>query len=278
MQQAGWELYRGEYFAARNKISAKELDYLILRLTQASFAASGLTGFSFDAFVKIDIGREITDELEKRHAIWIETVFFVCLGFTIAFGIFSIVIAVLSVMKAQRMALHGNVDADLIQRELPRATGIIPGAIGDGYMAQGHDQMRQRLRTLSQDFQQKESDDLQRAIQALRKVQPYVLGSIAASLACFVTAAIAMAWIKTIWIDYDMPTNYTGSGEMVNSTAVTLSSIIGTLGLSLVAAFLWMNHLFAVRTFHQSGLHRRAVVPPYHPQRHAAAPATSTRH
>jgi hypothetical protein len=28
MLQAGWELYEGEYFAARTKISAKELDYL----------------------------------------------------------------------------------------------------------------------------------------------------------------------------------------------------------------------------------------------------------
>jgi hypothetical protein len=180
MLQAGWELYEGEYFAARTKISAKELDYLTRRLMQASFASTGLTGFSFDAFVKINIDREMTDQLEKRHCIWLETVFYVCLGLTIAFGVLSIVMSVLSVMKAQRMALHGNVDHTLLQKELPMNLGYEPGAIGDGYTLTT-DEVEQRMQMLSQELLMKESDDMQKAISALHKVQPIVLGSIAAS-------------------------------------------------------------------------------------------------
>lgn len=268
MLQAGWELYEGEYFAARTKISAKELDYLTRRLMQASFASTGLTGFSFDAFVKINIDREMTDQLEKRHCIWLETVFYVCLGLTIAFGVLSIVMSVLSVMKAQRMALHGNVDHTLLQKELPMNLGYEPGAIGDGYTLTT-DEVEQRMQMLSQELLMKESDDMQKAISALHKVQPIVLGSIALSLGFFVCAAVAMAWIKTIWKHQILWKHF-------NATAAVLTSIIGALIISIFVAFFWMNQLFIVRTFHQSGLRPRAVVPPNSSPANASTHGTAT--
>ena len=258
MLQAGWDLYEGEYFAARTRISAKELDYLIRRLSQAGFAASGLTGFSFDAFVKIDIDTEMTDELEKQGCIWLESVFYICLSLTISFGVFSIVLSVLSVMKAQRMALHGNIDFSVIQQELPETLGGAIGAIGDGYAHCGDfaASAEQRARSLSQSQQLKENDDMQKAIFALRKLQPVVLGSLALSLGFFVAAAVAMCWVKTVY-KHD-------EGVPFNVTAVTLTTIIACLGVSVGGSFSWMNRLFQLGTFHESGLHRRAVVPPRH--------------
>ena len=56
-----------------------------------------------------------------------EAVYFVSIALTISFNLYIIMVATMSSLKAQRMALHGNVAPSVVQAELVR-TQIEPAS------------------------------------------------------------------------------------------------------------------------------------------------------
>lgn len=146
MLEAGWQLYEGEYFRQRVEISSKELEFLTSRMTSLATTGSVLAGFAFNALVELDITQDVEEDLKDVGYVWIEDIYYIATGCTMAAGVFIVVVATIAVMKAQRQALHGHNQSRLQarhdRRELPerrhatrrrdargaRATGDAAGA------------------------------------------------------------------------------------------------------------------------------------------------------
>ncbi|KAL1522739.1 hypothetical protein AB1Y20_017712 [Prymnesium parvum] len=251
MLEAGWAQFRGEYFRLRVELASKELEYLTSRFNSLVLAASVLAGFAFTALVELDINEEIGTNLEKAGYEWMEEVYYINVACTMAFSLYIIVIASVAIMKAQRMAVHGNVDMAAIQSELPDMLG---GAEG---MIDGHDSheppadrradVTQSISSLPSNVDSQRNDDVQQALQAMRAVQPSLLISFGFSLFNFVLAAVAMGWIKTVSL-------HLSSGYAMNHMALALSCVFVALLFSLAGVTLWMWRLFRVKKYHTGNM------------------------
>jgi hypothetical protein len=176
-----------------------------------------------------------------------------------AFSLYILVIATAATIKGQRMALHGNIDQDLVRSEIPANLGFSPGMIGERATAPSFAAARTSVepppvarmaspQELSQEQLEVTGDDVARAIDALRAVQPSLLIAFGASLFTFVSGAVAMVWIKT------EPIHFARHGIPNNHIAVILTAIFVALLLSLLAVYAWISSLFRVRQFHDAKL------------------------
>ena len=241
--------FEQEYFAQRVQIATKELEYMTNRFNGLTVAASVLAGFAFTALVELDIDTATLETLETIGYGWMENVYFVSIGLTIAFNLYIIMVATMSSLKAQRMALHGNVSQNLVASELPAALGFTPGMIGaDAYQRAAAEPPPLGVERSYSTEQRRhfEQDDVHRAIQALHSVQPSLLGAFGASLCSFVAGAVAMTWIKT------EPVHATRSGKPNNHIAIELSAIFVALLVLLAGIYCWVERLFHVRRYHDS--------------------------
>jgi len=258
MLEAGWQLYEGEYFRHRVEISTKELEFLTSRMTSLGTTGSILAGFAFTALVELEITKDVEENLELAGYEFMENVYYIFTGITMAAGVYIVVVATVAVMKAQRMALHGHVEIDYLREELPANLGYRPGMIGenptspDRRAAANNFSPEERDRLAALQEQQAQSDDVQQAIYALRKVQPCLLYAFATALVTFVLAATAMAWIKTVYHHIQVMERH--HGHDWNFIASILTAIFGLLGLGVLGAVVWMNSLFSVDTFHASSV------------------------
>ena len=248
MLEAGWNQFEQEFFALRVEIQGKELEQLNIRSSGLTVAASVLAGFSFTALVEFDIAKSDVKVLDQLGYSWLEPIYYGSIGFTIAFNLYIIVIATMSSLRAQQLALHGNVDASILRAELPQNLGYTPGMIGERAPSDeprrapsGPPQLT-RMQTASR----LSNDDVKRAIDALRAVQPSLLCAFGGGLCTFVSGAIAMVWIKTT------PQHYDETGELNNSVAILLTLVFVALLFVLVAAFFWVNELFKIKKFHDA--------------------------
>ena len=137
MLEAGWQLYEGEYFRQRVEISSKELEFLTSRMTSLATTGSVLAGFAFNALVELDITQDVEEDLKDVGYVWIEDVYYIATGCTMAAGVYIVVVATIAVMKAQRQALHGHVELSFLREELPTNLGYRPGMIGENYQNAG---------------------------------------------------------------------------------------------------------------------------------------------
>ena len=260
MLEAGWQLYEGEYFQHRVEISGKELEFLTSRMTSLATVGSILSGFAFTALVELEIDDEVEENLEKANYPFMENIYYISTGISMAAGIYMVVVSTIAVMKAQRMALHGNIELDFLREELPANLGFRPGMIGEDTRGAGaRDEGADAEALASLRLQQAQNDDVQQAIVALRKVQPTLLYAFAASLASFVIAATAMSWIKTCY--HHLQVQKREEKSDLNNIAITLTSIFGACAVAIGVAILWLRRLFDVDTFHASSLaspHHRA--------------------
>ena len=304
MLEAGWQLYEGEYFRQRVEISSKELEFLTSRMTSLATTGSVLAGFAFNALVELDITQDVEEDLKDVGYVWIEDVYYIATGCTMAAGVYIVVVATIAVMKAQRQALHGHVELSFLREELPTNLGYRPGMIGENYQnagmpRAGETPVERERRAMLQE-QQAQNDDVQQAIFALRKVQPVLLFAFGASLGPFVIAATAMSWIKTV---YHHKQILKRDEDSWNTIAIILTTAFGMLGLAIVAvrtraratppasqrgpsyriaptlrapsswqAVCWMNSLFNVDTFHGS-----STVAPARRQNQHGAPVDISR-
>ena len=236
MLEAGWQLYEGEYFRQRVEISSKELEFLTSRMTSLATTGSVLAGFAFNALVELDITQDVEEDLKDVGYVWIEDVYYIATGCTMAAGVYIVVVATIAVMKAQRQALHGHVELSFLREELPTNLGYRPGMIGENYQnagmpRAGETPVERERRAMLQE-QQAQNDDVQQAIFALRKVQPVLLFAFGASLGTFVIAATAMSWIKTV---YHHKQILKRDEDSWNTIAIILTTAFGMLGLAIVA-------------------------------------------
>lgn len=236
MLEAGWQLYEGEYFRQRVEISSKELEFLTSRMTSLATTGSVLAGFAFNALVELDITQDVEEDLKDVGYVWIEDIYYIATGCTMAAGVFIVVVATIAVMKAQRQALHGHVELSFLREELPTNLGYRPGMIGENYqnagMPRAGETPEERERRAMLQGQQTQNDDVQQAIFALRKVQPVLLFAFGASLGTFVIAATAMSWIKTV---YHHKQVLKRDEDSWNTIAIILTTAFGMLGLAIVA-------------------------------------------
>lgn len=266
MLEAGWQLYEGEYFRHRVEISNKELEFLTNRMSSLGTTGSILAGFAFTALVELEISPDIEDDLTEVGYAFTESIYFIATGATVqrlmlersrsycmhsspalvgqlalqmAAGVYIVVVATIAVMKAQRMALHGHVELDFLREELPANLGYRPGMIGENPSTAGSS--RENAANLSPEeveqlaalqAQQAQSDDVQQAIHALRKVQPTLLYAFGFSLTAFVLAAIAMSWIKTSYHHLQVK-HRPGQEDAPNTIAIVLTCTFGALGLAI---------------------------------------------
>jgi len=260
MLEAGWQLYEGEYFRHRVEISNKELEFLTNRMSSLGTTGSILAGFAFTALVELEISPDIEDDLTEVGYAFTESIYFIATGATMAAGVYIVVVATIAVMKAQRMALHGHVELDFLREELPANLGYRPGMIGENPSTAGSS--RENAANLSPEeveqlaalqAQQAQSDDVQQAIHALRKVQPTLLYAFGFSLTAFVLAAIAMSWIKTSYHHLQVK-HRPGQEDAPNTIAIVLTCTFGALGLAISGAVCWINTIFSVDTFHGSSV------------------------
>jgi len=242
MLEAGWNQFNQEYFQMRVEISTKELEYLTNLLNSLVVAASVIAGFAFTALVELEISMDTLVKLEEAGWYWIEETYYLSIGMTIAFNLYIIVVATMTTIRAQRMALHGHVDSSLLKAELPANLGYRPGAIGD-HMGAQHDPASPTIRRMDSTEQ---TDDVQRAIVAMRAVQPSILAAFGLSLCFFVAGAVAMVWIKT------EPMHFVRTGHPNNHIAVALSSVFGCLLLVMLCVNVWINKLFSIEQFHDA--------------------------
>ena len=168
MLEAGWNQFEQEYFAQRVQIDTKELEYMTARFNGLTLAASVLAGFAFTALVELDISTEALEQLEAVGKDYMEGAYFVSIGLTISFNLYIIMVATMSSLKAQRMALHGNVSNSLIHDELPANLGFAPGKIGEaGAPSLAADVRPPPVgveRSYSRERRKLEQDDVHRAI------------------------------------------------------------------------------------------------------------------
>lgn len=175
-----------------------------------------------------------------------EEVYYVSIACTIAFNLYIIIIATLSNVRAQRMALHGHVDQSVIKSELPASLGYTPGMIGDGGTP---------TRAPSVVEAGGGGDDVQRAISALRSVQPSLLLAFGAGLSTFTVGATAMVWIKTEEVRHEGP-------AARSPVASHVTAVFAVLLLVTCVANMWLHQLFSVRRYHESTLEASPAVQP----------------
>lgn len=243
MLEAGWNQFSSEFFRLRVELSIKELEYLTARFNSLVVAASILAGFAFTALVELEVGETTGIKLEAAGYEWMELVYYTSVGSTMAFSLYIIVVATLASIRAQRVALHGNVDTKLVQSELPESLGFHPGAIGDATRTPA---IVRQLSAEDRDGQQT-NDDMQLAIDAMRAVQPSLLVAFGASLLTFVVGACAMVWIKTVY-------HFLRSGHEINHIAIALTAIFAVLLVVLGGVTLWLQCIFRVSRFHRGTL------------------------
>ena len=158
-------------------------------------------------------------------------------------------------IKGQRMALFGSVDASVMQSELPANLGYRPGIMGEraeeaaAEEALGHAGAQRGTLGAGE---KASLDDVQRAIMAMRAVQPPIFAAFGLSLCTFVVGAIAMVWIKTEPIHF-LRGGFGGKGDP-NHIAFALSVVFIGLLLVMAIAFGWINRLFRVRHYHDASL------------------------
>mmetsp|Transcript_25686 Transcript_25686/g.65281 ORF Transcript_25686/g.65281 Transcript_25686/m.65281 type:complete len:260 (-) Transcript_25686:179-958(-) len=241
MLEAGWNQFSQEYFRLRVELASKELEYLINRLNSLTVAASVVSGFAFTALVELEISSDTLLKLESAGYEWMEQTYYVAIGCTIAFSLYIIVVATMTTIRAQRTALHGHVDQSVLEAELPDNLGYRPGAIGE------HGPVSPALQRMNS-VQAVAGDDVQRAIAAMRAVQPSILFAFGGLLLSFVIGAVAMVWIKT------EPLHFTRSGHPNNHIAVALTAIFVLLLMVFALVHLWINKLFGMTRFHTANL------------------------
>ena len=126
---------------------------------------------------------------------------------------------------------------------LPFLRQFLPGMIGErgrGPASPGVE------RAASGDYTR--NDDVQRAINAMRAVQPSLLVAFGLSLLTFVGGAVAMVWIKT------EPIHYKRTGHPNNHIALILSAVFLALVVVMAIVNIWIERLFHVRNFHDANL------------------------
>ena len=232
----------------RVEIATKELEYLTNRLNSLVVAASVVAGFAFTALVELHIDGFALTKLDEAGYDWIEDVYYLSMGLTIAFNLYIIVIATVTAIRAQRMALHGHVDNALLESEIPESLGYLPGAM-EGAAAPTVPTI-QRMESM----RVSERDDVQRAIMALRSVQPSILIAWGLSLCTFTAGVVAMIWIKT------EPMHFDRTGHPNNLIALYSSGIFIVLLMVLLCANIWVGGLFRFKTFHDGRI-RAAALP-----------------
>ena len=171
-----------------------------------------------------------------------ENVYYLSIGSTIAFNLYIIVMATVTTIRAQRMALHGHVETAMLEAELPHNLGFQPGVI-EGATAPELPAMARMDSAKAQS-----QDDVQRAIVAMRAMQPSIMVAWGLSLITFTSGAIAMVWIKT------EPMHFVRTGHPNNRIAIYLSSLFILLLLVIVCANCWISSLFDIRQYHDANL------------------------
>ena len=286
-RQAGWNQFNQEYLRLRVELENKELEYHISRLNSITVAGSVIAGFAFTALVELTISVDMVDKLRASGYIYLEFIYYLSIGSTIALNLFVIVISVrltglepqpsrtedrsadhackprfgqtMVNIKGQRMALFGSVDASVMQTELPANLGYRPGIMGEraeeaaAEEALGHAGAQRGTLGAGE---KASLDDVQRAIMAMRAVQPPIFAAFGLSLCTFVVGAIAMVWIKTEPIHF-LRGGFGGKGDP-NHIAFALSVVFIGLLVVMAIAFGWINRLFRVRHYHDASLRAQA--------------------
>ena len=255
MLEAGWNQYSAEYQRLRVDLEAKELEYHINRLNSITVAGSVIAGFAFTALVELDLSLDNIDKLRAAGFGTMELIYYLMIGLTVALNLYVIVLSTLTNIKGQRMALFGSVDASVVGSELPANLGYQPGMIGDAAAAAAAEEASgvYRQRTGDSALEAASYDDVQRAIIAMRSVQPSILFAFALSLCTFVIGAVAMVWIKTEPIHYLRPDHPT------NHVAAALSIVFVGLLIVMAASYLWVNRLFRVHHYNDATLRARSM-------------------
>lgn len=257
MLEAGWNQFNQEYLRLRVELENKELEYHISRLNSITVAGSVIAGFAFTALVELTISVDMVDKLRASGYIYLEFIYYVSIGSTIALNLFVIVISTMVNIKGHRMALFGSVDASVMQSELPANLGYRPGIMGEhaeeaaAEEALGHAGAQRGTLGAGE---KASLDDVQRAIMAMRAVQPPIFAAFGLSLCTFVVGAIAMVWIKT------EPIHFLRGGFVKgdpNHIAFALSAVFIGLLVVMAVAFGWINRLFHVRNYNDASLRSR---------------------
>jgi len=251
MLEAGWNQFNQEYLRLRVELENKELEYHISRLNSITVAGSVIAGFAFTALVELDISLDMVDKLRASGFGIMELVYYLMIGLTIALNLYVIVISTLTSIKGQRMALFGSVDGSVIGSELPANLGYRPGMIGDSGEEAAAEEAAGGFGHYTEESASK--DDVQRAIIAMRAVQPSILFTFSTSLCTFVIGAVAMVWIKTEPIHFLRPEHAT------NHIAAALSIVFVGLLIVLAASYMWVNRLFRVRRYNDATLRARSL-------------------
>ena len=270
MLEAGWNQFNQEYLRLRVELENKELEYHISRLSSITVAGSVISGFAFTALVELTISVDMVDKLNASGFVYLEFIYYISIGLTIALNLFVIVASTMVNIKGQRMALFGSVDASVMQSELPANLGYRPGMMGDHAEAAAAEEAYGAAGANRIDaFGVEEAaglDDVQRAIIAMRSVQPPIFCAFGTSLCTFVIGAVAMVWIKTEPIHFARPEHAT------NHIAAALSVVFIGLLVVMAAAYVWINRLFRVRHYNDATL--RARYQHYTPPGHSTPPGT----
>lgn len=235
------------------ELENKELEYHISRLNSITVAGSVIAGFAFTALVELTISVDMVDKLRASGYYYLEFIYYLSIGLTIALNLFVIVTSTMVNIKGQRMALFGSVDASVMQSELPANLGYRPGMLGDHAEAAAAEEALGNLPN-GRPEERESFDDVQRAIMAMRAVQPSIFCAFGASLCTFVVGAIAMVWIKTEPIHFLRG----GKGD-ANHIAAALSFVFVGLLVVMAAAFVWINRLFRVRVYNDATLRHRSA-------------------
>ena len=254
-RQAGWNQFNQEYLRLRVELENKELEYHISRLNSITVAGSVIAGFAFTALVELTISVDMVDKLRASGYYYLEFIYYLAIGSTIALNLFVIVISTMVNIKGQRMALFGSVDASVMQSELPANLGYRPGMLGEHAEAAAAEEALGHAGAQGGRLGANESasfDDVQRAIMAMRAVQPSIFAAFGLSLCTFVVGAIAMVWIKTEPIHFLRG----GKGDP-NHIAFALSVVFVGLLVVMAIAFGWINRLFRVRYYNDASLRNR---------------------
>ena len=93
-RQAGWNQFNQEYLRLRVELENKELEYHISRLNSITVAGSVIAGFAFTALVELTISVDMVDKLRASGYIYLEFIYYLSIGSTIALNLFVIVISV----------------------------------------------------------------------------------------------------------------------------------------------------------------------------------------
>ena len=254
-RQAGWNQFNQEYLRLRVELENKELEYHISRLNSITVAGSVIAGFAFTALVELTISVDMVDKLRASGYYYLEFIYYLSIGSTIALNLFVIVISTMVNIKGQRMALFGSVDASVMQSELPANLGYRPGMLGEHAEAAAAEEAMGHAGAQGGRLGADESasfDDVQRAIMAMRAVQPSIFAAFGLSLCTFVVGAIAMVWIKTEPIHF-----LRGEKGDPNHIAFALSVVFVGLLVVMAVAFGWINRLFRVRNYNDASLRNR---------------------